>query len=328
MVEKKIGTAVYRRDLSPVLAIFRLVPESGSAFPDYTAGQYIALRREHCRLTKKIARPDGRFEYVPDLDENGNQKRGPVTHSYSISSAPYETREHGYLEFYVILQMHETGVPGRLTESLFQLDPLEDNTIVYYSRIAGEFTLERRAKGFRNVVFVGTGTGLAPFASMIKQLDYEAARGETTKTRYTLIHTNRGVQELGYHHELVGIQNAKRFDFVYVPTISRPAAHDHHHDDVGKGRANNILRSVFGMPSKEEELLADARSRGANVAEMEQALQRLVPAQLPPHVNANQLRERMTPGETVILTCGNPELMIDIAKVGEANGIRVEREEW
>jgi len=328
MVEKKIGMAVYRRDLSPVLAIFRLVPEPGSAFPEYAAGQYIALRREHCRLTKKIARPDGRFEYIPDLDENGNQKRGAVTHSYSISSAPYETREHGYLEFYVILQMHETGVPGRLTESLFQLDPLEDNKIVYYSRIAGEFTLERRAKGFRNVVFVGTGTGLAPFASMIKQLDYEAARGEPTKTRFTLFHTNRGVQELGYHNELTAIQNAKRFDFVYVPTISRPAAHDHHHDDVGKGRANNILRSVFGMPSKEVELLAEARSRGENVAEMEQAVQRLVPAQLPPHVSANQLRERMTPEDTVILTCGNPDLMIDIAKVGEANGIRVEREEW
>ena len=38
MVEKKIGTAVYRRDLSPVLAIFRLVPEEGLSFPPYRAG--------------------------------------------------------------------------------------------------------------------------------------------------------------------------------------------------------------------------------------------------------------------------------------------------
>ncbi len=328
MVEKKIGTAVYRRDLSPVLAIFRLVPEPGSAFPEYMAGQYIALRREHCRLTKKVARPDGRFEYLPDLDENGNQKRGAVTHSYSISSAPYETREHGYLEFYVILQMHETGVPGRLTESLFQLDPLEDNKIVYYSRIAGEFTLERRAKGFRNVVFVGTGTGLAPFASMIKELDYEAAKGNASTTRFTLFHTNRGMQELGYHNELLTIQQAQRLDFVYVPTISRPSLHDHHHDDVGIGRANNVLRGVLGMASKEEEELAAAHSRGEDVTEFERAVQLTVPAQLPSHLTASALNARMAPGETVILTCGNSKLMEDIAKVGETNGIRVEREEW
>lgn len=328
MVEKKIGTAVYRRDLSPVLAIFRLVPEEGLSFPPYRAGQYIALRREHCRLTKRVMRPDGRPEYLPDLDENGNQKRGPVTHSYSISSAPYESQLHGYLEFYVIMQMHETGVPGRLTESLFQLDPLEDNKIVYYSRVAGEFTLEKKARGFKNVVFVGTGTGLAPFASMLKQLDYDAAQGKTAEYRFTLLHTNRGVQELGYHNELTSIEKGKRLDFVYVPTISRPASHDHPLSGIGKGRANNILRSVFDMPMKEEDAVREAGGRGEKISELQALAAAAVRPVLPPHLTKETLRERMKPEETVILVCGNPLLMADIQHIAHVNGIRCEHEEW
>ena len=321
MVEKKIGTAVYRRDLSPVLAIFRLVPEAGDSFPDYKAGQYIALRRENCRLTKKVTRLDGQIEFTPDLDENGMPRRGPVTHSYSISSAPYETREHGYLEFYVILQMYETGVPGRLTESLFQLDPLEDNAIVYYSRIAGEFTLEKRAAGFRNVVMIGTGTGLAPFASMIKQLHHEATSGKTDGVRYTLFTANRGIPELGYHNELLTVEREQRIDFVYVPSISRPIAHESLQGHVGCGRANNMLRSVLDLPLKEEEDVQAAYG----TAEL---LESVVQPTLPTHVTKRQLRDRMNPAETVILNCGNPDLMNDIKHVASMVGIRCEQEEW
>ncbi len=317
MVEKKIGSAIYRRDLSPVLAIFRLVPATGDAFPPYRAGQYIALRRENCRMTKKITRTDGRVEYHPDLDEHGDIRRGPVTHSYSLSSAPYETAVHGYLEFYVILQMHETGVPGRLSESLFQLDPVEDNHIEYYSRIAGEFTLDRVASGFRNVVMIGTGTGLAPFASMIKQLRHDATSASNDRTCYTLFHTNRGFSVLGYHTELAAIERERCIDFVYVPTISRPGDHDPSGGHVGRGRANNVLRHVLGMPLKEEE--EDSS---------DEQLRRLVHPLLPSHVTREQLLGRMKPSETVILTCGNPELMHDIQHVATVHGMRCEQEEW
>ena len=101
MAGRKVGTVTYKRDLSPILTIFRLMPEDGSRFPASKAGQYIALRRDDCKLTKKAGKADdGSWIYGPALDEDGNQKIGQVTHSYSIASAPWEQEEHGWLEFY------------------------------------------------------------------------------------------------------------------------------------------------------------------------------------------------------------------------------------
>ena len=328
MADKKIGTVVYRRNLSPVLAIFRLVPEEGMAFPVYRAGQYIALRRENCRVTKKVVRSDGRIEYVPDLDENGKQKRGPVSHSYSIASAPYETLLHRYLEFYVILHLDDKGQPGRFTESLFQMNPGGDNVITYFFKIVGDFTLDKHAAGFSSVVMVGTGSGLAPFASMMKQLHYEAAQGKTTDVRYTLIHGNRGYQELGYHDELVAIEASEKFDFLYVPTISRPSKDGRDPLTVGKGRANNVLRHIFGMPSKEEEDLQRERAHGADTSRAQTLLERAVRPVLPHHISLESIRQRIQPGNTIIITCGNPDGMADIKHIADVQGIGFDMEEW
>jgi len=279
-------------------------------------------------MTKKMVRSDGRIEYVPDLDENGKQKSGPVSHSYSIASAPYETLLHRYLEFYVILHLDDKGQPGRFTESLFQMNPDGDNAITYFFKIAGDFTLDKQAAGFSGVVMVGTGSGLAPFASMMKQLHYEAAQGKTTDVRYTLIHGNRGYQELGYHDELVAIEAAEKFDFLYVPTISRPSKSGHNPLTVGKGRANNVLRHIFGMPSKEEEDLQRERAHGTDTSRAEALLERAVHPVLPHHISLESIRQRIQPGNTIIITCGNPDGMADIKHIADVQGIGFDKEEW
>ena len=89
MAEKKMGRVIERRPLSPVLEIFRVAPEEGSAFPVYRSGQYMALSRDNCKLTKKQAGPDGVVSYIYDQDEAGHIRRGSITHSYSIASAPF-----------------------------------------------------------------------------------------------------------------------------------------------------------------------------------------------------------------------------------------------
>jgi ferredoxin-NADP reductase len=327
MAERKMGTVVHWQNLSPVLSIFRLMPEDGSPFPDYKAGQYIALRREDCRLTKRVVGEDGKPHYVPDLDEARNRKFGPVTHSYSISSAPFVTARDRYLEFYVVLEKGEEDEPGRLTESLFRIHPGEDDKVGYVNRIVGDFTLDKRAAGARSVVFVGTGTGLAPFAGMIKQLDFEAGQGRGNDVRYTVFHANRTREELAYHEDLLAIEAAGRIDFVYVPSVSRPTAQDLEDPRVGTGRGNNILRQVFGMPLKEEEELRQAEGT-PDAARAAAALQKAVRPVLPRHLSREAILARCNAAETVILTCGNPLAMADIKQIADKNHIRYEKEDW
>lgn len=328
MADLRVGTIADWKPLSPVLATLRLAPQDGSTFPEYQAGQYIALRRDDCRLTKKVRGADGKPEYVTDLDEAGHPKRGPVTHSYSIASAPFETLRQGHLEFYVILERDEHGEPGRLTESLFRIAATADDRLTYANRIVGDFTLAKRARGFQNVLFAGTGTGLAPFVSMIKQLDFDAERGNVDEVRYTLLHTNRTREELGYHEELLAIEAARRFDFLYIPTVSRPTARDLEDPHLGQGRANNVLRYLLHMPLKEQQELDEAAARGGDLSERTRAVHRATRPMLPRHIVSALVRERLEPARTVILTCGNPSLMEDIRYIADARGIRFEKEDW
>jgi ferredoxin-NADP reductase len=328
MAELKTGTVVQWQRLSPILATFRLVPESGSRFPDYQAGQYIALRRERCRLTKKVHVPDAQLHYVPDVDAAGNPRLGPVTHSYSIASAPFESQRDRHLEFYIVLEQDGHGTPGRLSSSLLEINPPVDDKVTYVNRITGSFTLPRRANGFTSVVLVGTGTGVAPFVSMIKQLHFEASRGAADAVRYTLLHTNRTYKELAFHEELLAIEASRQFDFVYIPSVSRPTARDFIDGGLARGRANNVLRHILDMPLKEQEDLAADLASGADASRARAALDATVAPALPDHVSKSELQKRVDPAHTVILTCGNPSLMADIKCIADARQIRFEKEDW
>lgn len=308
MAELKTGRIVEWHRLSPSLSLFRLVSRDGARFPSYEAGQYIALRRDDCLLTRKVKDGDV-IRYVPDLDDQGRQKRGSVTHSYSISSAPFETEQGNYLEFYVVLERGKDGVLGRFTESLFRGVETEHNDrLAYVERIVGDFTLAKRAAGFGQVLMVGTGTGLAPFVSMIKQLNREASTGKQPQARYTLLHANRTFEELAYHRELLDIESAKNFDFVYVASVSRPTARDLADPQIGTGRANNLLRQVFDLPSKEPSVATAPTFPRTRPVEM--------------------LQERIDPSRTVVLTCGNPNAMADIAWIAQQTGMKFEKEDW
>jgi ferredoxin-NADP reductase len=328
MAEKKVGTVNYWRYSSDILAVFRLFPESASKFPSYKAGQYMALQRNDCRLTKKVVSDGAKVEYPNVLDAQGNPKRGAVTHSYSIASAPFETEEKGYLEFYVILEIDEKGVKGRLTESMFRMSPDQDNKMVYYEKIAGDFTLDKRAAGFKNVILIGTGTGLAPFISMAKQLDFEAKSGKSDSVRYTLLHTNRTYEELDYYQDLLDIEAAQRFDFVYVPSVSRPTQRDWDDPKLGRARANNMLRYLLEMPLKEEQDLQEITAKGGDVAKAKAVLEKTVKPALPKHLTREALRNRMDPSTSVVITCGNPWSMEDIKHAAETTGMGFEKEDW
>ncbi len=89
--------------------------------------------------------------------------------------------------------------------------------------------------------------------------------------------------------------------------MSRPTARDLADPGLGSGRANNLLRHLFGLPPK------DAPA---------------VPAALPRERPLEMLQKRIDPSRTVVLTCGNPDVMADIAWIASQTGMRFEKEDW
>ncbi|MEN3374491.1 ferredoxin--NADP reductase [Dechloromonas sp. ZS-1] len=135
----------------------------------------------------------------------------PLTRAYSIASANHE--EH--LEFFSI------KVPnGPLTSRLQHLQP--GDPIVVSKKPTGTLVLRDLKPGKRLFMFA-TGTGLAPFMSLIRDPDvYEQYE------QVILIHGVRWVSELAYHdyitetlpgHEFFG--DWVREKLVYYPTVTR-----------------------------------------------------------------------------------------------------------
>ena len=96
---------------------------------------------------------------------------------------------------------------------------------------------------------------------------------------------------------------------------------------IGQGRASNVVRHIYGLPTAEEDKQTNAKSDVSRVA-AELALTRLVHPVLPRHVHVSDLRERVAPVSSVLLTCGNPASLADLRSTAARREIRFELEEW
>ncbi len=150
----------------------------------------------------------------------------PLMRAYSVVSANHD--EH--LEFYSI------KVPnGPLTSRLQHLQP--GDSVLVSRKPTGTLVLSHLKPGKR-LYLLATGTGLAPFMSMIKDPEtYEKFE------HVILVHGVRFIKDLGYHdyiknelpqHEYFGelIQNQLR----YYPTVTREPFEN-------QGRITSLLES-------------------------------------------------------------------------------------
>lgn len=131
--------------------------------------------------------------------------------AYSIASSARE------LDGYELLVSRVDE--GRLTGALWRLEP--GARCWLDPRVLGRFTLEDLPRG-RDLVMVATGTGVAPYVSMLRT--YAGAEGtERRWRRFVLVHGVRLAEDLAGHDELAAL--AARDETVrYVPIASREPA--------------------------------------------------------------------------------------------------------
>ncbi len=184
---------VGREDLTSELAILRILPDGG--VPDFKPGQYATIG----------------VAPAADADTGTRKGLGRFTlRPYSISSSPLDKEG---IEFYLA---RVDG--GALTPRLWEL--AVGDRLYCAPKCKGKFTLDG-IPAERDLVAVATGTGLAPFVSMLRTYR-ETGRWR----RFVVLHGTRLSADLGYRHELEKLA-AKDDTVVYVPACSRePEATD------------------------------------------------------------------------------------------------------
>ena len=149
-----------------------------------------------------------RADYTgPDPEDDGpSALEKPIRRAYSIASS---SREREYVEFFVTLV-----ASGQLTPRLFELGL--GSRLFLSPKATGLFTLDD-VPGEHHVVFLSTGTGLAPYMSMLRT---HLLCGEPRK--FVVLHGARVSWDLGYRAELETLDRLCG-NFAYVPSITRPA---------------------------------------------------------------------------------------------------------
>lgn len=218
-----------RLEVSPGLIILRVTPD-GWEIPEFHPGQFAVLALPGRARRYELSSPE---EDPPDPDKL-------IKRAYSISSA---SLVHEFIEFYIVLLPS-----GALTPRLFALDV--GDRVWLGPKVSGLFTLDDVPPDM-NVVLISTGTGLAPYMSMIRSR-LALADGR----RVAVLQGARHSWDLGYHGELITLTNLSRGQFIYVPTISRPAeepinwrGHTGHVQDLWASRP---LEKAWGFPPAPE----------------------------------------------------------------------------
>ncbi len=185
-----------RNEVSPWLMILQVVPD-GWEIPEYVPGNFTVLGLPGSASRCFLAGPE---PALPDPEKL-------IKRVYCIASSPLN---RDFLEFYIAL------VPGgALSPRLFNLKI--GDRIWLSPKINGKFTYDdSQVPQGANLVFMATGSGLAPFISMLST--YLSSQ---PKRRVAIVHGARHSWDLGYRSILMTMQHL-RANVTYIPVISQP----------------------------------------------------------------------------------------------------------
>lgn len=189
-----------RIEITEDLIKLRIIPDDWE-MPEFTPGQYSLLGLPGTSERHVIAVD----QYPPLKDPDKIIKR-----AYSVASSSVSRQ---YVEFYVGLVRS-----GALSPRLFALK--SGNPVSMSEKCKGMFTLSEVPSEFA-VVLIATGTGVAPYMSMIRTEIEEGLRH-----RFAIIHGACHVVDLGYNQELSLLSKVSD-KFNYLPILS------HSHEEPG-----------------------------------------------------------------------------------------------
>lgn len=183
-----------RIEVASGLIILRVVPQ-GWEIPAFQSGQFAVLGLPGSAPRVRLSDPEPEPPAPDKL----------IRRAYSIASG---SADRQFLEFYITLVQS-----GALTPRLFALKP--GDRLFVGPRMSGMFTLDQVPAG-SDLVLIGTGTGLAPYMSMLR-----SELGCDPRVRTAVLLGARHSWDLGYRGELIAMQ---RFcsTFFYFPVVSRP----------------------------------------------------------------------------------------------------------
>jgi len=216
------AVVIGRESINPQLVVLRV--QSESPLFDFKPGQFAVLGllgRE-----PRMLEADG--EPAP-LDPDKLIRR-----AHSIASASLDRR---YAEFYLTLV-----TSGQLTPRLFAL--AYGGRLFMGPKASGIFTLDRVAPG-KALILVATGTGLAPYMSMLRTLLVA-----DTERRCVVLHGARYSWDLGYRAELESLARL-RSNLTYIPSITRPEADRHFQGRTGRIQTlieTGVIEQESGVP--------------------------------------------------------------------------------
>jgi ferredoxin--NADP+ reductase len=204
------ATVIGREEIHPDLIVLRVRPDA--ELFDFKPGQFGVL-----------GLPGG-APRVPEAtpEEPATEPDKLIRRAYSIASSSVERR---YIEFYLTLI-----TSGQLTPRLFALK--HGSRVFLGPKASGIFTLDRVAPD-KSVILIATGTGLAPYISMLRTMLMHE-----TQRKFIVLHGARYSWDLGYRGELESLARL-RPNFTYIPSITRPDQDPHFHGRTG--RIQNVL---------------------------------------------------------------------------------------
>jgi len=180
--------------ISPINIIIRVTP-MGWEIPAFEAGQFAVLY-----LPESAPRCTNALPEEKEINPNKMIRR-----AYSIASS---SKNKEYIEFYITL-VHS----GELTPRIFALQ--KGDKIGMTTKFTGMFTMDK-APYDANIVLIATGTGVAPYMSMLRSTALN-----NPNRKVAVIHGAYNSWDLGYSSELSLLESVVS-NFSYLPTVSHP----------------------------------------------------------------------------------------------------------